>query len=129
MQDPPIQVYIVGGDLSDLTAYARLVRLAKMQPHTFASVEDFMRSDFCDENACVISEITMPGISGLELPSLLARSGHCLPVIFVTEQDSAEIRARAQSEGAAAYYHKPIDDQALIDAIDWALRRERQRRT
>jgi FixJ family two-component response regulator len=92
-----------------------------MQPRTFASVEDFLRSDFTDENACVISDIQMPGTNGLELPALLARAGHRVPVIFVTAHDTPETRCRAQSTGAAGYFRKPVDDQALLDAIAWAI--------
>ena len=123
MPNVQTQVYIVDDEPSVCTAYARLVRSAKMQPRTFASVEDFMRSDFTDENACVISDIQMPGTSGLDLPGLLARAGRQLPVIFVTAHDTRETRDRAQSAGAAGYFRKPVDDQALLDAIAWALSR------
>jgi FixJ family two-component response regulator len=92
-----------------------------MQPRTFASVEDFLRSEFTDENACVISDVRFPGKSGLELPVLLGRAGHHLPVIFVTAHDTPEIRDLAQRFGAAGYFRKPVDDQALLDAIVWAL--------
>jgi FixJ family two-component response regulator len=117
----PIQIYIVDDEPSICTAYARLVRSAKMQPRTFASIEDLMRADFSDDNACVISDIQMPGASGLELPALLARAGHRIPVIFVTAHDTPETRDRAQSVGGAAYFRKPVDDQALLDAIAWAI--------
>jgi FixJ family two-component response regulator len=92
-----------------------------MQARTFASVEDFLASGFFDANACVISDIQMPGISGLDLPGLLARAGHHLPVIFVTAHDTPEIRGRAQSAGAAAYFRKPVDDQALLDTVAWVI--------
>ena len=80
-----------------------------------------MRSDFTDQNACVVSDVRLPGKSGLELPVLLGRSGHHLPVIFVTAHDSAETRDLAQRLGAASYFRKPVDDQALLDAISWAV--------
>lgn len=121
MPNLPIQIYIVDDEPSVCTAYARLVRSAKMQPRTFASVEDFMRSGFTDENACVISDIQMPGTNGLDLPGLIERAGHRLPVIFVTAHDTPETREIAQRVGAAAYFRKPVDDQALLDAIAWAL--------
>lgn len=121
MPSAPIQVYIVDDEPSICTAYARLVRSAKMQPRTFASVEDFMRSDFEDENACVVSDVQFPGKSGLDLPVLLGRAGHHLPVIFVTAHDTAETRDLAQRFGAAGYFRKPVDDQALLDAIAWAI--------
>ena len=68
-----------------------------------------MRADLSDENACVISDVWMPGTSGLELPALLAR----LPVIFITAHDTPETREMAQRVGAAACFRKPVDDQAL----------------
>ena len=121
MRNLPVQVYIVDDESSVCTAYARLVRSAKMQPRTFESVEAFMRADLSDKNACVISDVRMPGTSGLELPALLARAGRHLPVIFVTAHDTPETRDIAQRAGAAAYFRKPVDDQALLDAVAWAL--------
>lgn len=118
MTNLPIQVYIVDDEPSVSTSYARLMRSAGMQPRTFAAVEEFLRSDFSNENACVISDIQMPGISGLDLPSLLARAGHRLPVIFVSGQDVGD---RARSAGAVAYFRKPVDAQALLDAVAWAI--------
>ncbi len=76
-----------------------------------------MRADFADENACVISDIQLPGKSGLELPVLLGRAGHLLPVIFVTAYDTPETHDLAERFGAVAYFRKPVDDQALLDAI------------
>jgi FixJ family two-component response regulator len=116
MPNLPIQVYVVDAAPSLRTAYERLLRSAKMEPRTFASVEDFMRSDFSDENACVIADS-----SGIELPGLLARAGHHLPVVLVTGQNTSETRDRARREGVAAYFCRPIDDQAMLDAIAWAL--------
>lgn len=121
MPSTPIHVYIVDDEPSICTAYARLMRSAKMQPRTFASVEDFTGADFSDENACVISDVQFPGKSGLELPVLLGRAGHHLPIIFVTAHDTPETRDLAQRYGAAAYFRKPVDDQALLDAIAWAV--------
>lgn len=123
MSNLPIQVYIVDDEPSICTALARLVRSARMQPRTFASVEDFMHSSVSDENACVVSDVQFPGASGLDLPVMLARAGRQLPVIFVTAHDTPETRDRAQRIGAAAYFRKPVDDQALLDAIAWALSR------
>jgi len=117
------QLYIVDDEPSVRTALARLARSAKMEARTFGSVEEFMRADFSDENACVISDVQFPGRSGLELPVLLGRAGHVLPVIFITAHDTPEARDLAQRFGAAGYFRKPVDDQALLDAICWALNR------
>ena len=120
----PIQVYIVDDEPSICTAYARLVRSAKMVPHTFSSVEEFLRAELSDRNACVVSDVQFPGTSGLDLPVLLGRAGRHLPVIFVTAHDTEETRDQAQRFGAAGYFRKPVDDQALLDAITWALGRQ-----
>jgi FixJ family two-component response regulator len=124
MPNPPIQVYVVDDEPSICTAYARLLRSAKMQPRTFSSVEDLLRADISGHNACVISDVRMPGTSGLTLPALLAKAGYHLPVILVTAFDTPTMRDLAQKAGAAAYFRKPVDDQALLDAIVWALGRQ-----
>lgn len=123
MPPTPSHVYIVDDEASVCSAYARLVRSAKMQPRAFASVEDFLNSDFTTENACVVSDIQMPGTSGLELPRLLKKAGRNLPVIYVTAHDTPEARDCAHQIGAAAYFRKPVDAQALLDAITFALSR------
>ena len=121
MPNLPIQVYIVDDEPTICTALARLVRSAKMHPRTFASVEEFIRADFTDKNACVIADVQFSGKSGLELPVLLGRAGHLLPVIFVTAHDTRETRDLALRLGAAAYFRKPVNDHQLIDAIQWAV--------
>lgn len=125
MPNLPVQIYIVDDEPSVSTAYARLMLSARMQPRTFDSVEEFLRADLSDENACVLSDVRMAGTSGLELPALLAGAGRDLPVIFITAHDTPETRQKAQRAGAAAYFRKPVDDQALLDAVAWALSKRR----
>jgi FixJ family two-component response regulator len=125
MSNPPIQIYIVDDEQSVCDAYARLVRSAKMLPQIFNSVDEFVGSKLSDTNACVISDVRMPGTSGLELPALLHRAGRQLPVILVTAHDTPETREAAHRAGAAAYFRKPVDDQALLDAIVWAMKASR----
>ncbi|HUB68236.1 MAG TPA: response regulator [Candidatus Methylacidiphilales bacterium] len=121
MPPSPIQVYVVDDEPSVCIAYARLLRSAKMQPRTFSSVEELLQADISRHNACVISDVRMPGASGFTLPALLAQAGYRLPVILVTAFDTPSMRDLAQQAGAAAYFRKPVDDQALLDAIVWAL--------
>jgi FixJ family two-component response regulator len=125
MPPTPIQVYIVDDEPSICTALSRLVRSAGMQPRAFASVEDFLSSDFADDDACVVSDIQFPGKSGFDLLAILHEAGRRLPVIFVTVHDTPEARDLAQRYGAAGYFRKPADDQALLDAIAWALAKPR----
>ncbi len=121
MTAPATHIYIVDDEPSVRTAFARLARSARMEATGFASVDEFMAAEVSDEHACVICDVRMPGTSGLELPGLLARDGRNLPVIFITAHDTEETRTIAQRMGAAAYFRKPVDDQALLDAIAWAL--------
>ena len=124
MPNKLIPVYVVDDEPSVCTAYARLLRSAKMYPRTFSSVEEFMRADLADECACVISDVRMHGCGGIELTRMLAQAGRRWPVILVTAYDTPETRDLARQVGVAAYFRKPVDDQALLDAIAWALFRE-----
>ena len=72
-------------------------------------------------NSCVIADVQMPGGNGLQLPQHLRQNGLSLPVILLTAQDTAEMRTLAKREGISAFFRKPVDDQALIDAIEWAV--------
>jgi FixJ family two-component response regulator len=121
MPKPPVQIYIVDDEPSICTAYTRLLRSARMRSQAFCSVEDFLQADCSSEHACVICDVQMPGAGGLELPAFLAQIGRQMPVIIVTAQDTSDTRELAQQVGAAAYFRKPVDDQALLDAIEWAL--------
>jgi FixJ family two-component response regulator len=117
----PLHVYVVDDEPSVRTAYARLLRSAGMESTAFATVEDLLASTLASERACVVSDVRMPGGNALELPELLARSGRKLPVIYTTAHDTDEMREMAQRAGAAAFFRKPVDDQALLDAIIWAV--------
>lgn len=121
MSPPPIHVYIVDDDASVRSAYARLLRSATLEAQTFSCVEEFLNANVPDANACVVSDVVMQGTSGLELPDKLANSGRQIPVIFITAHDSKELRDKAQSLGAVALFRKPVDGQALLDAIAWAV--------
>jgi len=121
MPAAPVQLYLIDDEASVCRAYARLARSARMHSQSFSSVEAFLAAEVNDTNACVICDLRMPGASGVELPGLLARAGRRLPVILVTAHDTPETRELAQRGGAAAYFRKPVDDQALLDAIAWAV--------
>lgn len=121
-------VYIVEDDASVRRAMSRLMRSAGLSEAAFANVEEFVAADIEDTNACVVADVRMPGASGLDLPEILAGRGNQLPVIFVTAQDTEVTRERARNVGAAGYFRKPVDDQALIDSIHWALSQLRSER-
>jgi two-component system response regulator FixJ len=92
-----------------------------MYVRLFESAQQFLDSDFTKENACLIADVKMPGMDGLELQQKLVEDGTNLPVILVTGFDTEETRALAKQSGAAGYFRKPVDDRALLDAIRWVL--------
>ena len=114
-------IYIVDDDESVRRAMKRLIRSAGMEVHTFTSAQEFLDFECINQNACMIVDIKLQGMSGLELQSELRAKGYDLPVIFITGFDSPETRQEAKKAGAAGYFRKPIDDHALLDSIKWAL--------
>ena len=92
-----------------------------MDVKTFASGQEFLDSSFRDQNACLIADIKMPVMGGMELQQKVVAQGSKLPVIFITAFDSKNLRSQAKEAGAAGYFQKPVDGQALLDLIQWAL--------
>lgn len=117
----PATIHILDNDASVLKALARLLNGWGYRTASYESVEAFIeKADLGGEN-CVVSDIRMQGTSGLEIPGLIARRGQNAPVIFITAHDNARYRRSAKLAGASGYFRKPIDQQALLDAIEWAL--------
>jgi len=121
MQEKEAIVYIVDEDDSVRGAIKRLLRSAGIEAQTFASGGDFMKSKIRDQNTCLVADVRMPWMSGLELHQKLSERGFKLPVIFITGFDDEETRSQAKKRGALGYFRKPVDDQALLDAIQLAL--------
>ncbi len=119
-------VYVIDDDTSVQRAMLRLMRSAGMKSSAFSSVDEFLAVDISATDACVVADVHMSGIDPLELPSLLESKGTSLPIIFITANDTPETRSRVRIAGAAGYFRKPVDGQALIDLIHWALSEQSQ---
>ena len=91
--------------------------------HTFASAEEFLRSAHWNDISCVIADVQMPGMSGVELQALLFAQGHRVPFIFITAFPDETVRARVRKSGAICLLTKPFDRQSLIKCLDAALQR------
>jgi FixJ family two-component response regulator len=115
-------ISIVDDDESVRTATKSLIRSLGFVAHTFASAEELLRSPHLDETACVISDVQMPGMSGVELQSRLAAEGRHTPVILITAFPNESVEQRALKAGAICFLHKPFDGQALIKCLGDALR-------
>lgn len=112
-------IYIVDDDASVRRGLVRLMRSAGFEPSVFESGEDFLAGVLADRAGCVLLDITMPRISGLQVQARLRQMGIDLPVIAVSARDDEDTRRLARALGARFFLRKPVDDQALLDAIEW----------
>ena len=110
-------VSIVDDDASMRTSTGRLLGALGFQAETFASAEAFLESGRLEATACLVLDVRMPGMDGLELQRRLAGSNHRLPIIFVTAHASGEEETRAMQAGAIAFLRKPVSEQALVSAL------------
>ena len=123
---PKIDVAVVEDDDSVREATKHLLRLLGYATASFASAEDFLRSGRVCDTACLITDVHLPGMSGVELQSRLILDGHRMPIIFITAFPEEAIRARVLRNGALGYLSKPLQEQSLITCLDQALKRPRQ---
>ena len=117
-------IAIVDDDDAVRTAAGSLVRSLGLLVRTFASAEEFLESDIVGTAACLVTDVHMPGIGGLDLQDLLVTRGQGIPVIVITAYPEEAIQIRAQAAGAVAILTKPFDGQSLADSITDALQKE-----
>jgi FixJ family two-component response regulator len=115
-------ISIVDDDASVRAATNNLVRSHGYCAHTFASAEEFLHSAHLNDTACVIADVQMPAISGVELLLLLRVRGHRVPFIFITAFPTEELRARALKAGAVGFLAKPFDGEVLINCLETTLK-------
>ena len=120
------RIAIVDDDESVCRAVRRLVRSVAMDAETFSSGRQFL--DLLEampsfQPDCLILDVQMPGINGLEVQERLTASGNAVPVIFITAHDEVGVREKALAAGAVAFLRKPFDDELLIKTLHEALKR------
>lgn len=120
MSSPPM-ITIIDDDESVRIATESLVRSLGFSARTFASAEDFLNSPLLGETACVITDVQMPGMSGVELQSHLRSKGDATPLIFITAFPEERIRRQVDAAGAIGFLAKPFEGHAMIECIDRAL--------
>jgi FixJ family two-component response regulator len=123
---PKIDVAVVDDDESVCEATKHLLRLLGYATVSFTSAEDFLRSGSVCDTACLITDVHLPGMSGVELQSRLILDGHRMSIVFVTAVPEETIRVRVLREGALCYLSKPLQEQSLIAYLDRALKRPRK---
>jgi FixJ family two-component response regulator len=114
-------ISIVDDDESVREATTGLVRSFGYVAVTFASAEEFLQSDRVRDTSCLISDVQMSGLSGVELQDRLNAAGHRVPIIFITAFPEERIRARVLKAGACGFLTKPFSDDSLFECLDTAL--------
>jgi len=121
MQRESCLIAVVDDEESVRKALGRLIRSAGFSVETYGSAVDFMHSLNRHRPDCVVLDLRMPVVSGMEVQSAIVRSGAGVPVVIITGDDSPESRERTLRQGARAYLRKPVDDTALLEAIQGAI--------
>lgn len=125
-QERPI-IFIIDDDTSVRRALGRVMASAGLESRSFDSVEGFLEKSDLLSRGCIVADITMIGMSGLDLKRVLNIAHSPLPVILLTAHDTEQMRIAAQEAGAASFFRKPVDTQALLDAVQWALSEQPRR--
>ena len=121
MANIPI-VSVVDDDESMRAVTCSLIRSLGLAAHGFASAEEFLRSPRLTETACLISDVQMPRMNGIELQRALISQGHRIPIIFFTAFPDEAVQARAMEAGAIGFLCKPFDGQDMIRCLDIAMK-------
>src|SRR5919108_2266023 len=120
MSEIPL-IAVVDDDEAIREAVQSLIRSVGLRAAVFASAEDFLCSGQLQATACLIVDVRMPRMSGLELQQQLAITNRSMPIIFITAHGDEEARARALRSGAVAFLDKPFSDEVLLRAVQAAL--------
>jgi FixJ family two-component response regulator len=132
MKEPDPIVFVIDDDRMIRDGLQSLIKSVGLRVQTFASAEDFLGAKRPEGPACLVLDVRMPGLSGLDLQLKLRNGGMAIPIIFITGHGDIPMSVRAMKEGAHEFLTKPVRGQDLLDAVqkaiasDRALRQERQ---
>ena len=115
-----LEIYIVEDDDDVRDSLARLIRSIGLNPRTYASAELFLAAPAASNRGCILLDLTMPRMTGQNVLARLKEIGNTVPVIVISARDDEATRALVRDLGARMFLRKPVDDQALFDAINWA---------
>lgn len=121
-QQQPI-VFVVDDDISVRESLELLIEFAGWQPETFASAKDFLARPRSKTPCCLVLDVSLPDLNGLELQKLIAPDRVDMPIIFITGHGDIPMTVQAMKAGAVEFLTKPIDDNALLSAIRHAIER------
>jgi FixJ family two-component response regulator len=121
-------VFVVDDDLSVREGLERLLRAVGRKVETFASAEEFLAHRIENIPSCLVLDVGLPGLSGLDLQKQIAEANRTTPIVFITGQKDVPTSVRAMKAGAVEFLVKPFSEQDLLDAIEQALRRDQSAR-
>jgi FixJ family two-component response regulator len=125
--DQPV-VFVVDDDASIRQALARLFQSVKLQAEVFASAQEFLQSKRPDVAGCLVLDVRLPGLSGLDFQAELTKADVRIPIVFITGHGDIPMTVRAMKAGAVDFLAKPFRDQDLLDAVATAIQRDQKRR-
>jgi FixJ family two-component response regulator len=125
--DQPV-VFVVDDDASIRQALARLFQSVKLQAEVFASAQEFLQSKRPDVPGCLVLDVRLPGLSGLDFQAELTKADVRIPIVFITGHGDIPMTVRAMKAGAVDFLAKPFRDQDLLDAVATAIQRDQTRR-
>ena len=121
-------VFVVDDEVSVREALESLVRSAGFEVETFASAQDFLDRRKTDKPGCLVLDVRLPGLSGLDLQKRIVEANQEIPIIFITGHGDVPTSVQAMKAGAVEFLMKPFSDQALLDAIQQAIKRDQSAR-
>ena len=128
MREPKVFIAVVDDDLSVREGLESLIRSAGCRVETFASAQEFLARPNTEAPNCLILDLQLPGLSGLDLQKRMAEVGLEIPIVFLTGHGNIPATVRAMKAGAVEFLTKPFDDEELLRAIQEAIERDRRSR-
>jgi FixJ family two-component response regulator len=128
MTEPNPTIFVIDDDASIRKSLSRLLRSVGQTTETFASAEEFLGREHFDGIGCLILDVQMPGLSGMDLQAELNKADYHLPIIFITGHGDIPMSVEAMRKGAVDFLTKPFDDEELLQAVEKAIEKGRQTR-
>lgn len=126
MRESEPVVFVVDDDESVRKALKRLIKSVGMNVETFATAQDFLSRQHYEGPSCLVLDVRMPGVSGLDLQQELMKANLSVPIIFITGHGNIPMSVQAMKAGAVDFLEKPFEDQALLDLIQNAIEQDKQ---
>ena len=128
MSKSEADVFVVDDDALIRDSMEQLIKSVGLKAETFSSAQAFLDAELPDKPGCLVLDIRMPGMSGLDLQDELAKRGLSIPIIFITGHGTVPMSVRAMKAGAVDFLQKPFEDQELLDAIHRAIEQNKHTR-